>query len=114
MREFRESVNFPKLRHSVSTHEKILESLQFLNILEVPQSVIFQPEALNNVEVLERIPILNSLVLLIIYGSIYLILFLLRSSSLRALSFSKKSTLTISLLDAFRILRSFSGEYCRP
>lgn len=45
------------------------------------------------------------------YGSIYLILFLLRSSSRRALSFSRKSTLTISLFEAFRILRSFRGEY---
>lgn len=46
--------------------------------------------------------------------SICLILFLLKSNSRRAFSFSKKSTFTMSLFEAFKIFRSFKGEYCSP
>ena len=46
--------------------------------------------------------------------SIYLMRFLLRSSSLSCLSFSRCSILTISLFETWKIFSSFNGLYCKP
>lgn len=48
------------------------------------------------------------------YCSTYLILFLLRSSSLRDFNLSRKSIFTMSLFEALRIFKSFSEEYWSP